>query len=161
TSDLQRDVERSRTIDWSFAPNAILNRLAFEEFHRIKVFAALGAKMEDRRNVAVTKLRGGACLREKTLTTRFIREVTWMNHFKRDFAAQVCVECFVSHAHGAAAELDWSTIITSDQLVLIETIWTNSVIDVFVAQGGVHQKTDPKRFCVSGGAQSRSTLRAD
>src|SRR5262249_8183387 len=132
TRYLQRDVERSPTIDWSFAPNAILNRLAFDEFHRIKIFAMLGAKMEDRRNVAVAQLCGGARLRKKTLTARLIREVTRMNHFKRDVAAQVCVECFVSDAHGASTKLNRRAIIIDDQLILVEALGFDLVINAFV-----------------------------
>src|SRR5215470_3036875 len=101
TRDLQRDVERHRTFDWSLATNPILNRLAFDEFHRVEIFAPLAAKMENRGNIAMAQLCSGARLRKKARATRFVREVARMNNFECDFTTQIGVERFVGDTHSA------------------------------------------------------------
>ena len=84
-----------------------------------------------------------------------------MNHFKGNLATQIRVERLVRHTHGAAAEFYRHAIFISDQLILVEAVRFGGEIDIFVTQSSMQQTTDTKRFCVSGGAQSRSTLRAD
>ena len=66
-------------------------------------------------------------------TAGFVREIARMNHFERDLATQIRVERFVCHAHGATAKLDWRPVIPSNQLILVELMWSGGVIDIFVA----------------------------
>src|SRR5436190_9967158 len=84
-----------------------------------------------------------------------------MNNITRNLATQIRVDRIVGDTHGASAEFYWHATIISDQLILVEAIRFGGEIDIFVTKSSMQQTTDTKRFCVSGGAQSRSTLRAD
>jgi hypothetical protein len=131
-SDLQRGFERGRAVDWAFTPDSLFDGLAIDEFHREEVFFPLAAEMENRSDVAVAELRGGARLRKKTRPTGLVREMARMNHFERDFATQVRIERFVGYPHGAATKLDWRAVVTSDQLILVEALRSGSFIDIVV-----------------------------
>src|SRR5262249_38886825 len=98
---------------------------------------------------------------KKTRATRFIRQKPRMNYFKRDLTAQVCVERFVSHAHGAPAELDRSACLIGNQLILVEAMYSASIVEIFVAQRYAQQTADAAAFGVVGPAQSRTALRPD
>jgi hypothetical protein len=150
TSDLQRDVERSGTIDWSFATNAIFNRLALDEFHCVKIFAVLAAEMKNRGNVAMSQLGGGARFGQKTRATRFIRQEARVNYFECDLTTEICVERFVCHTHGAAAEFDRGPGLISNQFVLVEAMWPASVLDIIAAQRSVQETINAKLFCAFG-----------
>jgi len=73
-----------------------------------------------------------------------------MDYLKRDFASQVGVERLVGDAHGTAAEFDWLAITAVDELVLIETLWSASLIDIRAAQRSMQQTRQTKLFSVLG-----------
>src|SRR2546423_15552278 len=82
-----------------------------------------------------------------------------MDHFKRDFAAQVCIERLVSNAHGAPTKLDWRPVFTCDQFILVEAMRSGGVIDLFVVQRAVEQTIDAYFFCAAGRGKLRAALR--
>src|SRR5262245_22202096 len=113
--------------------NPLFNGFAIDEFHRVKVFVPLAAKMKNRCDVAMAQLCSGACLREKACSTRLVRQISRMDDFQRDFTAQVCVERSVGNTHGTATKLDWRATITSNQLILVEPMWWCSMPSILVA----------------------------
>ena len=84
-----------------------------------------------------------------------------MNYFECDLATEICIERFVCHTHSAPTELDWGACIIGNQLILVEAIWSTSIVEIFAAQRCSKQTTDATAFCAIGRAESRTTLRAD
>src|SRR4029077_21097089 len=44
TGNLQRDLDRGRTIEWAIMANPLFNGFAIDEFHRVKAFVPLAPK---------------------------------------------------------------------------------------------------------------------
>ena len=134
---MECDVERGRTIEWSLPANPIFDGLALDQFHRIKVFAPLTAKVKHRCDVAVAKLCCSTCLGQETRAAGVVRQVTGMNHFKGNLATQIRIERLVGHTHGAAAEFYRHAIFVSDQLILVEAKRFGGEIDIFVTKSSM------------------------
>jgi hypothetical protein len=73
-----------------------------------------------------------------------------MDQLKRDFATKVGVERLVGDAHRAAAEFDWLAITAIDELILVETLWSASLIEIFAAQRSVQQTGKTRLFRALG-----------
>jgi hypothetical protein len=73
-----------------------------------------------------------------------------MDYLQRDFATQVGVERLVGDAHGTAAKLDWLAITAIDELILIETLRSASLIDICAAQRSMQQTIKTKFFSALG-----------
>ena len=122
----------------------------FNQFHRVKVFATLATEVKNRCDVAVAQLCGGSRFGQKTFPTGLVREIARMDHLEGDFATQVGVERLVGDAHATAAEFNWLAITAIDELILIETLWSASVIEICAAQRGMKQTVKTKFFRAVG-----------
>src|SRR5260370_21106441 len=66
----------------------------------------------------------GCCARlaQKTKARRLVTEISFANNLQGHRTTQINVERFVSHAHRAAAQLDWCPVIALRQLIVFKAL---------------------------------------
>src|SRR5258705_12008701 len=86
--------------------NEVLKRFPLYKLHCVEIIVARPSEVEDRGDVCVANTGGRTRLAQKTKPRRFVTEISLADDFRCHGTAQIDIDRFVSHSHGAATEID-------------------------------------------------------